>query len=528
MRRAVFEWQVADVIESLNTPAVRRRLTELSWIALIVGTAVTALAAYGSLSRKVLNPDPFVFGIAAKRLLAGQRLYVDFFEAKPPLATLFYAIPGAVWPRSYLAVCWSLAALLLLQGLFWLWWFRPRLATAAACLWFVVLYPASFGPFGWLSTEHMANLFITAVLLVSVATFRDHRLVWWRYVLAGAATAAAFHCRQNAVLCALVPLAVISLAEQPLRAKLRAVAWLGCGGVTAWVAIFGVACIVSDPQSYFFQVFVFPRRFAQVGGAAERFCLVATMGDNSLPALLGVAVGLGLIGPCRRLVLIAIPVALLMCLAPPRSHYNYWVLLFPFLTMSLLVGLPRDHPRTPHLELVALAVFSVSVFAGLLETIPIARSPSETAPMAEVATWIDDHASPGDTLYVFAPGGSEYVLFRSRLLPANKYTISWEIDANNGMMADSFDDILHSYLRHPPTVFVIHESKLTETNEARSQHPQEILRSTRIAVELLKTHRYDHVQELNGFHIHVLRGAADDREDNAASSQPPHREVQRA
>lgn len=496
--------------DRLGAPTGRSGLTGLLWVLLIVGTACAAVAAYGILSRKVLNPDPFVFGVAAKRLLSGERLYVDFFEAKPPLATLCYAFLGALWPRSYLAVCWGLAALLVVQGLIWLAWFRPRLATAAACLWFVVLYPATFGPFGWLSTEHMSNLCITVVLLVTVTAVQDQCLRGWQYLLAGAATAVAFHCRQNAVLCVLVPLAALALVAQPPRAKLRAVAWLGAGGVLTWLLIFGLACVVSDPASYLDQVFVFPRRFVQVGGRAERFCLVATMGSNSLPALLGLTVGLGLLGPQRRLVLIAIPVALLMCLAPPRSHYNYWALLFPFMTMSLLVGLQRDHPRTPYLELAALAAISFSVFTGLLELIPIARSPSETAPMDEVAAWIDAHAGPQDTLYVFAPGGQEYVLFRSRLLPANKYAISWELDANFGMMADDFDQILSRYLQDPPTVFAIHASKLAEMQEASSQNSPETAPSTRLALELMRAHQYQPVHELNGFHLFLLSDALSD------------------
>lgn len=516
MHRISNGWRIAGVPRSPDGSPDRWRPGVWLWTGLIVGTSLAAAAAYGVLSRATVNPDPFVFAVAAKRLLAGQQLYVDFFEAKPPLATLFYVFPGALGPRCYLAVCWFLAALLTLQGLIWLCWFRPRLPTAAACLWFVALYPATYWDFGWLSTEHMSNLFITGVLLASVAMFQDQRLLGLRCVLVGAATTAAFHCRQNTVLCLLVPLAVIILSEQPARAKLRAFAWLGLGIAVAWAAIFSVVWVVSDLESYFFQVFVFPQRFAQVGGQGDRFHLLAAMGDHSLPALLGASAGLGLLGPHRRLVLIAIPVGILTCLLPPRSHYHYWVNLFPFMAMSLLLGLPRSRPGTWRLELVALAIFSASVFAGLLHLVPIALSPSETEPMDEVATWIDSHAGQGDTLYVYGPMGTEYLQFRSRLLPANKYTVGWEIDVNDGMVADSFADILGSYLRRPPTVFVVHQSQLVEMNRAQSSDRSEMPRSTRLALELMSTHGYDHVLELNGFHVYILRGVAD-RKDVSAS-----------
>lgn len=517
MRAAVTGGSIARPRHSPNGQSTDSRLARFWWIVLIAGTALAAAAAYGILSRKNLNPDAFVFGIAANRLLAGQRLYVDFFEAKPPLATLFYAIPGALWPRSYLAICWLLPGLLMLQGAFWLWQFRPRLLTAAACLWFITLYPATFTDFGWTSTEHISNVFITVVLVLSVAMFRDGRITAWRCLLAGASVCAAFHVRQNAVICVLVPMAVVLTTRETPRVKLQALLWLGIGGIIAWTAILGLVWILSDPKDYFYQVFAFPKRFAQSGGMGDRYYLLAAMGPHSLPPMFGLAAALALLGPYRRLALVIATIGLVSCLISPRPHFHYWANLFPFLAACLLLGLPRKDPKTPLLERVALAVVGTCVFTGMLNLYSVAMSPSDIQPMGEVAAWIDADAGPSDTLYVFSPLGTEYVQFRSRLLPANKYTVGWEIDWNNGMMAESFEEIRDSYLRRPPTYFVVHEHELAAMNKAVSQEPGEVRLATRLALDLMDAHPYDHVKELNGFHIHVLREGAD------RSATPPER-----
>jgi hypothetical protein len=354
--------------------------------------------------------------------------------------------------------------------------------------------------------------------LLALAMFHDNRLSWWRCLLAGAAACAAFHCRQNAVVCIFVPLAVCALAEAARTARLSAVLWLGLGGIIAWGAIVGLVCSISSPASYFFQTFVFPLRFAEVGGNGQRYALLATMGGHSLAALGALAAGLALAGTYRSLALVVLPVGVLVCLLSPRPYACYWVNFFPFATMCLLMGLPRDDPKTPSLERLSLAVIATCVLAGMLRLYPIARSPSEIEPMDEVANWIDEHAGQDDTLYVSTPLdgdyiGSEYIQFRSKLLPANKYTIGWEIDVNDGMMADSFEDIFRSYLQHPPTILVVRGRELAAIDKARSPGLGDMLLSTRITLELMNAYQYDRVKELHGFHIHVLRGVAERAED---------------
>jgi hypothetical protein len=503
-----------------NGNAMQQKIEKLAWTLIFVAGIAAALVVYTVLGRRITNADPSVFALAAKRLLAGQRLYVDFFEAKPLLATLFYTIPARLRPGSMTAISWLLAFFLMLQASLWLICFRPRLLVGASCLLFVVFYPATYSDFSWTSTEHMSNLFITIVLLVSFLAFREQRFSPWQIALAGAAACLAFHCRQNAVLCSLVPLGILATLPWDLGSKLKAAGWFAAGGFAAWIAVLGLALIISDLDGYFYQTFVFPRRMAQSGGNAERYMLMAEMGANSLPILAGLALGLGLLGRDRRLVLIAFPIGFLACLAAPRVHHHYWVNLFPYVVLSLLSGLPRDGAHTPILERVVSVALFACVGVGLLPLVSYALAPAQTVPLEEVATWVDAHSQPGDTLYVQGPMGTEHIQYHSRLLPANKYAISWELDWNDGLTLESFDEILGSYLQRPPTFFVIHEGQLaaakavaerpnTELEPGRNREEladrDGLALSSRLALELLAHHIYDEVKHLNGFRIYVLR-----------------------
>lgn len=487
---------------------MQARLKLWAHIGLFAGVAALAGASYTVASRELVNPDPLVYGLAAKRLLAGQRLYVDFFESKPPLPTLFYTLPVALRPGSYLAISLLLPVVLLVQAAMWIGVARPRPVTAATCLLFIVLYPVTFADFSWTSSEHFANLFVTIMLLVAWGIHRSDRIRIWECLAAGVAAALAFHCRQNTVLAALVPTLAIAATRTGAAARFRAAGWMALGGAVGWGAILALVTWISDLDSYFFQVFEFPRRFAAAGGNAQRYMLASDMAATSLYAILGLTAGIGLVGRHRRLVLMAIPFGLAYCVISPRAHHHYWVNLFPFMVLALMAGLPGEDVRTRVLERVALATVGFCVAGGMLPLVSLAMTPRQTDPLDKVAAWIDSHSRPGDTLYVYGRDLGEYVQFRSRLLPTNKHTVGWEIDWNHGMMEDGFEAILRSYLERPPTWFVVQEPEMEIIKSVAAGSSAEVKPSERLGAALLTQHRYQLLTTLNGHYIHVLRGVA--------------------
>ena len=471
------------------------------WIASFIIAAIVALAVYPLLAKDVVNPDPPIFALAAKRLLAGQRLYRDFFEAKPPLATLAYAIPGWIAPRSYLALQYTLAIVLLIQGGLWFWAFRPRPLTGAVCLLFVVFFPLSFWDFSWLSTEHLSNVFIAVNLLVALGITRDGQITWRRCCAAGVATCLAFHFRQNTLLSVLVPLFAVAVARQAVVLKLKGLLWIVAGGLASWAVILLLVGWVADYPGYFDQVFIFPARFAQSGGMEERLLLFWDIADSALPAMVVVAAVLAMFSPQRWLALVALGVGLLSCTISPRPNTHYWVNCFPAVTLCFLLGLPRNRPTTLLREAAALTIVAGAVILYDRTNLAQIVETGRVAVFDQVVQRVDQLAMPNDTLYVYGPQCSEYIPFRAKLLPAQKYTIGWEMDWNDGMVPESADQIIQSYLLRPPTLFLMHYSYQNAILETISGTAPSPTPSARLAAALLTSHQYRLVDSVAGYCI---------------------------
>ena len=478
------------------------------WIGSFMLAGIAALVLYTVLAKDVVNPDPPIFALAAKRMLAGQRLYRDFFEAKPPLATLAYAIPGWIAPRSYLALQYTLAIVLLIQGGLWFWAFRPRPLTGAVCLLFVVFFPLSFWDFSWLSTEHLSNVFIAVNLLVALGITRDGQITWRRCCAAGVATCLAFHFRQNTLLSVLVPLFAVAVARQAVVLKLKGLLWIVAGGLASWAVILLLVGWVADYPGYFDQVFIFPARFARSGGMEERLNLCLSIMKEWWVVMLVLAGVLAMLVPQsaeRHLALVTLLVGLLCSLITPRSHTHYWVSCFPAVTLCFLLGLPKDRPKALRWECAVLLIIGVAVSMGTRQNLGLVVQINGTEKLDRVVERIDQLAQDNDTLYVYGPMGCEYIPFRCKLLPAQKYTIGWEMDYNDGMVPESADQIIRGYLEHPPTYFVMHNScqaQILEGIDPASPPPLSVW----LAKALLANKRYSSVDSVAGFYIFRKRG----------------------
>jgi hypothetical protein len=323
--------------------------------------------------------------------------------------------------------------------------------------------------------------------------------------VAGAAVCLAFHCRQNAVLAGLLPPFAVWTSDAARAAKLRALAWFGLGGIATWLALLLVVLAISDLHGYLYQVFVFPHRFAAATGRAELYSMLLRLAELPLIGLLGLSASLALFSPQRRLVIAALLAGVCICVLPPKHHEFYWVSLFPFIAFGLLAGLAGHASRLRHLEYVAIGVVGACVLAGLPRVIYEARSTPRTAALDDVAAWIDNRAHPPATLLVCGPFGTEYIGYRSTLLPANKYAISWEIQINDRMMPESFEQILDSYLARPPAVLVIRDPPTLERYTRGLEEPWYAFGLVeRLVQQLRHRHRYVEIHRLNHFSIYAL------------------------
>ena len=481
------------------------------WAALTAAFVAAAYFVYGLVSRFNLNPDPLNYSVEARRLLAGQKLYVDFFSSKPPLSALLYAIPASLAPRSYLAVCWFLATLLLLQAGYWIWAFRPRLAAASVVLLVTVMLPAGYWDFSWTSPEHLANTFIIMVLAASCRMVREQTKGATRtigvgrgsLVLAGAAIAAAFHIRQSTVLVAVVPLACILTAPATWEQKFRAGGWLCLGGFLVWLAVLALIFWISDVGSYFYYVFVFPRRLAATGMSFGRVELLQSLAGSPLCAVVALCFGVAMVAPHRRFAGLLLLVGLATCVAAPIAHPHYWVTLIPFLVASFLTAVANDDTLTRTLERVAaatVAVVALSAVTFALLTGNRGKS-SDFLVLDDVAALIDKSNQGPATLAVFAPLGGEYVQFRSKLMPANKYAVPWDLDLCQGALMESFEDIARRYVEHPPTCLVIYKDSFDEVMAAGSKPPSDLPPHVALLMRLLQKRHYRDAGQLNGFRI---------------------------
>jgi len=197
-------------------------------------TLVIVPAIYGSLCQRFTNCDPFVYASLAKDVMAGKRLYLEAWQDKPPLTFFFYALPQLVVPHSYVAIGVFSGLCIAIQGLLIAREFRRSLPAMTGCVLFSALFPMTHWDYAWPSTEHFANLFVVGNVLIAFRIVRDSRFTLLQCFMAGAFACAAFHVRQNLILCGVVPVLAVLLSPRPAAEKgAGAVAYLA-GALSMW------------------------------------------------------------------------------------------------------------------------------------------------------------------------------------------------------------------------------------------------------------------------------------------------------
>jgi hypothetical protein len=298
---------------------------------------------YWHMANYTQNPDPFIYGQVAKEIMSGRRLYTETWQDKPPLAYVAYGLPQLVVPRSYGAMaffgglCVSLTCALYAYG------FRRNTAAMLAVALFLSLFPMTYWDYTWPSTEIFSNVFVAGTLLLAWTIYRARRFSFVQCVLVGALACLAFHVRQNAVFCALIPAFAIWKAEAPLRDKaLIALGGTLLGGLLAWAVVLALVVWTGDVRMYFWTVFVYSRSYAAVGNFGEFFQLWWHLWMSPLSVVI---VLFACLAAYRRqdlgFVVFIVAVALTAASCPMRVHAHYWACTFPYVALLIGIGVER-------------------------------------------------------------------------------------------------------------------------------------------------------------------------------------------
>ena len=492
-----FTPQNATLLDAKPGPAGRKFL--IAALAIIAAS----IGAHWYTSRQVFNPDPILLAQWAKEMLQGGRLYSQVALDKGPFAMVFYGLPQLFVPRSYTAIAVFLGIVLGLQGLAFYAASKNKLAGLAA-LSFVVLCPLTWLESCWAGTEHFSNVFVVTNLILGLSLLRTSRVSLVHCLLIGLATTLAFHTRQNAFISVLAPLGILVTRPIPWKLRLKGVVGIFAGGLAGMVLIVLLVLLVSDLKSYFFQVFVFPFKYAGVDIAGGRIGLFAIGMERHFALVLLLFAAFAMASKARWATLWLLVVGIASCITSPREFGHYWVSLFPFIAMVIVLALDEDNPAaTQWIRKASVAGLGVVWLLGMLPTFYLAGGGRNTHHMDVVVGEIHRVSQPDDTLYVFAPMSNEYILFASKLRPAHMYYTWWDLDQHGRIYIKDAQITIDEYHREPPTVFVIDKRFLDDTRDALTKHrpADQCPPSIRIAAGLLTGGNYRTVGETTNYVI---------------------------
>jgi len=469
----------------------------MAWVlagVLLLAISTAAVAIYAYTSRGAGDRDPFIYAQVGKEILAGKRLYSETWIDKPPIALLMYAAPQFFAPRSYQAICVFWGLLIVVQAWLLAYAFRDSLPAAAASSLFILFYPLVDGTLAWPSTEHFANVFVTANLLLALAIVRQGTSSVAQCLAAGALAITAFHVRQNTVLCGLLPILAVSMSAQPPTQRARALLMMVAGGVVAWLAIIVVVVTFANLTDYLWMLVVDPRVFASTGTWDEMWQLSRYFAGNPLALFLVIFTGLAAQG---RLFWFSLALAIIGvggCLLTFHNHPHYFANAVPYVAVLAGLGTQRLAQFGPGLPWLATAAVAISVLPTAYGRMQIVADEPAYLELSAVAAEADSLAPQEATLWVCGPLPSEAIQFASRLPVAHmNHWVMFMRSLWKELLPRPWEIIQQEFLEQPPGVLVVHESLLRQAlapaeNGAEPEYLQ-LLRA------LLARHRYARVAD---------------------------------
>jgi hypothetical protein len=191
--------------------------------------------------------DQGIYGYDGQRLLAGDVLYRDAWDQKPPGIALVYAVIWRVWPHESVVAAADLAAAACVAGLLIvIGWrrFSEDIGFAAAAVFLLFADPA-LQRLGGIFVRSQCETFIALAVTAALAALSARARRTWHLWLAGILLAVAFWLKYNAAAYAL-PVAVAAWAWGRDDARGRP------GLVVEWVSIgAGFGVVTAGVFAYF-------------------------------------------------------------------------------------------------------------------------------------------------------------------------------------------------------------------------------------------------------------------------------------
>ena len=287
-----------------------------------------------------------------------------------------------------------LALILAAQAVMFAWAFGRSLAAATAAVLFVLCYPLEDGTCTWPSTEHFANLFVSGVLIIALLIMRDRSIGLGRCLAAGRFAAAAFHVRQNAILCGLMPALAVLLSGEGVKDQLRAVAALAVGAVAVCGLMLGIMAACGDVPGYFYTVFLYPRVFADAGGADEVRLLARYFLGTSLAQFMGLFAAIAADSRYWLFVVGLIVLALASCVLPMRNHPHYLANTLPYVALLIGMGTQRLAAVSSGLGWASAAVMAAILVPAAVQRMSIVTAEPNHDKLAKVAQTVDELRPP--------------------------------------------------------------------------------------------------------------------------------------
>jgi hypothetical protein len=447
-------------VSGAQAPSANRFHRLFFW-AIALGLFAVSPFIYWRAAFRVTSGDPFIVAQVAREMLSGKRLYLQTWDNKPPLAFLFYAFPQWLGFRSYTALGMLQGIWIALEGLLFFVVFRRNRAAALACLALIVLFPMLGSDTAWPSTEHIANPFIAAMLLLAYVILRDKRFSMPQCLLIGALAVAAFQIRQNTVVAAILPISAVALTPVNFKRK----AWGAAAALFGAAICFSIVLLVvlrfGDLRAYYQTIFLYPRRYAQAGSYLNVLYLLAHWPTAALPALLLWFLIPARRGGNRRFVMACVAVGLILCNLPKRPYDHYLVNLFPFL--ALLAGLALQRSAMPTARARRASAIAILLVGMLYTTIRLheVQDRCNYSYIQQVARAADRVAPAGSTLAAFGPTPSEAITYLSSAPAANTYCWPYLLNPPWGNeLPEPVGKIEGDYLRQPPGVIVVDKNYL--------------------------------------------------------------------
>ncbi len=210
---------------------------------------------------------------------------------------------------------------------------------------------------------------------------------------------AAFHVRQNTVLCGLLPFLAVMLAGRSWRDRAIAGAWMIAGGIAAWGVVIAIVLWLGDLHGYFWALFVYPRIFASQGSAGDMFELVQYFFGTSLPLIVAIFGLLAAHGRYLPLTLAAIVVGVGGCLLTFHNHAHYLANVLPYVALLIGLGTQRLAQFGPGLPWFSVAAMAIMVIPSVVGRMKIVTMAPTHEPLARVAAETDRLAPENATLW---------------------------------------------------------------------------------------------------------------------------------